>query len=544
MTTSLPQEPVKPTFKSYGYHSEFYDYNIEDLDRYRPGGLHPIIIGDALGPNRRFTVFHKLGHGGYGTVWLCRDTERNKWKAVKVLAASESTDKNRQSGDLAILQHFDGVSRSDLEAHHICLPEEHFWQEGPNGKHLCLVLPVLDKSVISAWDDFAGDCPDELKHICAQMCLAMKLLHSRNVYHGDFRPQNILYKIDGLEDLSEQEVVSMIRKTEALPVGPIPGTTQGPGPHLPPFVYEASKLRLPSNLMTNDIMVVDFGEAYHVSKPPSDNGIPHAYAAPEILLKTGLVGFAADIWALGTCFSEIRLGCPPFSDDGIIACVETLENILGPLPDPYRSAWFRRGYRRRGSSLVESLPPTEPVSLSRETLDKFKQERLEEDGYSDYLERMVRSKTRFAFMDPNGGPGDDGDGLVWHEIQVAAEEADLFLPLLKTIFNYQQEERPLVTDIMRHPWFEGVFLPEALNEHQQETTDDDQTSSQPCTTNSDVSNTTVVQDSEARFAQQTVLGRLHHGLGTITNIMILGCTRWVLILSALIIILSIACRCV
>lgn len=531
-----------PVPKTYGY-TLHYDYSIEDLDRYRPGGLHPIIIGDTLGPNDRFSVFHKLGHGGYGTVWLCRDRLEKSWKAVKVLAASESTDATIHFGDLAILQHFKGVSRKELEAHYICLPEEQFWETGPNGKHLCLVQPVLGSSVISAWDDFAEDRPDVLKYICAQMCEAMKFLHDRNICHGDFRPHNILYQIKGLDMLSEQEVIRMLPESEAIPVDPIPETNQGPGPHLPEFFYEASNLILPHELMTNEIMVIDFGEAYLVSSPRSKNGIPRAYAAPEILLGTDLVGVAADIWALGACFCEMRLGSPPFSDDGISACVEALENILGPLPEPYRSAWFRKGYRRRGGSLATPILPTEPVSLSKQTLDDFKQERLEKFGYSDYLERSVRYKTRFALMDPNGGPGDDGDGLVWHEILIPAEEADLFLALIKAMFRYKQEERPLVTDIMRHPWFDGLFLPEPLDEELQMATDGgDDTSSPTSTTNPEDPDMGAAQDPEATLAQRTVLGRLYQGLGTIITIMILGGTRLVLILSALIGILSTACR--
>jgi serine/threonine protein kinase len=40
----------------------------------------------------RYRVIHKLGHGGFSTVWLCQDThhETLKYVAVKVLVASES----------------------------------------------------------------------------------------------------------------------------------------------------------------------------------------------------------------------------------------------------------------------------------------------------------------------------------------------------------------------------------------------------------------------------------------------------------------------
>lgn len=49
-------------------------YTEEKLSRYRPGGYHPVCLGDAF-KNGRYTVYHKLGWGGYSTVWLANDRE-------------------------------------------------------------------------------------------------------------------------------------------------------------------------------------------------------------------------------------------------------------------------------------------------------------------------------------------------------------------------------------------------------------------------------------------------------------------------------------
>lgn len=46
--------------------------NAEDAEKYRKGGFHPIHLGDAL-HGGRYCVLHKLGHGGFSTVWLARD---------------------------------------------------------------------------------------------------------------------------------------------------------------------------------------------------------------------------------------------------------------------------------------------------------------------------------------------------------------------------------------------------------------------------------------------------------------------------------------
>lgn len=44
----------------------------EDLEDYRPGGYHPVNIGDDFNVGR-YVVVRKLGWGHFSTVWLARD---------------------------------------------------------------------------------------------------------------------------------------------------------------------------------------------------------------------------------------------------------------------------------------------------------------------------------------------------------------------------------------------------------------------------------------------------------------------------------------
>jgi len=48
------------------------DVDAEPLHRYRTGGYHPIRLGDLL-KDGRYKIVHKLGWGGYSTVWAARD---------------------------------------------------------------------------------------------------------------------------------------------------------------------------------------------------------------------------------------------------------------------------------------------------------------------------------------------------------------------------------------------------------------------------------------------------------------------------------------
>jgi hypothetical protein len=43
----------------------------EGEDAYRPGGFHPVFMGDVY--NNRYEILRKIGYGQYSTVWLVRD---------------------------------------------------------------------------------------------------------------------------------------------------------------------------------------------------------------------------------------------------------------------------------------------------------------------------------------------------------------------------------------------------------------------------------------------------------------------------------------
>lgn len=59
--------------KLYGTSSSLL-FKEENVLYYRPGGYHPVVLGDTL-KNGRYRVCHKLGYGGFSTVWAARDGE-------------------------------------------------------------------------------------------------------------------------------------------------------------------------------------------------------------------------------------------------------------------------------------------------------------------------------------------------------------------------------------------------------------------------------------------------------------------------------------
>lgn len=59
--------------------------DVERIEKYRPGGYHPVSVGDTL--HDRYLIVDKLGFGGYSIVWLARNTRLNRYVAIKIAVA-------------------------------------------------------------------------------------------------------------------------------------------------------------------------------------------------------------------------------------------------------------------------------------------------------------------------------------------------------------------------------------------------------------------------------------------------------------------------
>ncbi len=145
--------------------------DIEDIQRYRPGGHHPVQIGDILG--ERYRVVHKLGYGPSSTVWLARDSATEQLVAAKVLAADASPN------ELTILVHMAGR----LGTHpNVSSVQDYFVINGPNGSHRCVVFPPLGPSIKQLR---AAELPVELiRDASRQIAEGLDYLDRAAVCHG------------------------------------------------------------------------------------------------------------------------------------------------------------------------------------------------------------------------------------------------------------------------------------------------------------------------------------------------------------------------
>lgn len=170
---------------NYGSHrSPIYQWqeDVEYLERYQLGGYHPVRIGDEYSQGR-YCIVHKLGYGSYSTVWLARDSQLNRYVALKIVVAEASKD----SSESRILRHMGqylGGSPHNKQSVS-CLLDD-FIISGPNGQHLCLSSEPAGCSIADSKDasnKFMFQM-DIARAISAQAILSLQTIHSSGVVHG------------------------------------------------------------------------------------------------------------------------------------------------------------------------------------------------------------------------------------------------------------------------------------------------------------------------------------------------------------------------
>lgn len=153
--------------------------DVERLDFYRPGGYHPIEIGERL--RGRYTVVHKLGFGSHSTTWLARDERLARYVAIKVGVADQS------SKEVDILSQFSAraVENARLGGRLIPTMLDRFNLDGPNGTHPCSVAAPARCSLAEVLEPGSGPFqPCVARSLAAQLAMAVAYVHHLGYVHG------------------------------------------------------------------------------------------------------------------------------------------------------------------------------------------------------------------------------------------------------------------------------------------------------------------------------------------------------------------------
>lgn len=464
--------------KGQKYHTYDLDDSqlLEDFEHYRPGGHHPIVLGDFLGEDNRFQVWHKMGQGTYGLVWMCRDLVEGKFCAVKVLRDDLSKHIDKLP-ELRLGELLGGVSAKEAWDNHIVMPLDTFTQRGPNGEHLCIVMPLLGPSITKSrtynWNNLLF-----LKDICFQLVEGMNFMHTHGLCHGDFRPSNILFKTT-LGDLTEEDMEMYLpepRKYEIVMAGEYDNEPRC-GPHAPAYAVEPLHLTLEDECITKAIAIINFGDAIEVGQPAKQSAIPDKYASPECQRELGSQpSIGSDLWALGCTITEILTGVTPFEFAGGFS-FEELEGKLGPMPEPHRTKFVescKGGYS--SYRLHNTSNPTPHLFWDTVMLERRRKEAFEAYGTEDLLhETLGREAVQVhpdVFREPPKTTSEEiltsedrhkklGEpeveetepGTIKRRLDLAAIPGAV--DLLRLVLRWLPEDRVAANKLLEHEWFEG-----------------------------------------------------------------------------------------
>ncbi|KAF8542412.1 kinase-like domain-containing protein [Trichophaea hybrida] len=276
----------------------------EPIERYCPGGYHPVYIDDRL-DDGRYQIVQKLGWGSFSTVWLARDLVEERNVSIKVVVAEKP---EKICHELQILKHL-ATSRSDSPGRKYVLHLlDSFYVTGPNGQHLCIVLDVLGPGCSRVAERSRNNrlSGAQARKVSKQLLMAVNFLHESGVAHGDIHTihtGNILFRVLELDNLDP----SAIAQRFGLPlIGYVTrkdGAALGPG--VPKYLVEPFEhYDIPE---LGDIQLIDFGESFFIDNPPQKLYTPLSFHPPELVFQHAL-DKAVDIWNLGCTIYDLVIG--------------------------------------------------------------------------------------------------------------------------------------------------------------------------------------------------------------------------------------------
>ncbi|CAG9326882.1 unnamed protein product [Blepharisma stoltei] len=213
--------------------------------------------------DERYKIFHKLGDGSYGRVFLAQHNETNQVRAIKDIPKRRLKSRERLDNEIKVLSYADHPN--------ICRIFEFIEDESD----IYLVLEHCKGGELFDFILKKGRLSElEAAILFRQLLLAINYLHSNGVCHRDIKPENLMF--------SEADFNSSLK-------------------------------------------LIDFGLAKFVDNPSglmfTRAGTPF-YISPEIL--KGSYSMSTDNWSAGVILYVMLCGYPPFyskSDNEIFRLV-------------------------------------------------------------------------------------------------------------------------------------------------------------------------------------------------------------------------------
>ncbi|KAM3509331.1 hypothetical protein MY10362_000666 [Beauveria mimosiformis] len=305
----------------------------ERLSSYRPGGYHPVSLGDTF-KDGRYVVARKLGWGDTSTVWLVRDVFLDRWVALKILMAELSTSRQPVAATKALRRHKDTAE---------LMPDlyDSFFHEGPSGVHMCLVMELLGPTLGNLIMYFTDMCdrihPEDVLRLTRQILSGVATFHGAGFARGNLGDSNLVFTIRNLVDddalfeaLGEEPLtMELVRKDGAPLAAHMP--RQFPSmPSWDSWVDEDEE----------DLRFVGVDRCFRTTdRMPSSEAVRCQSPAPEVLFEE-TYDYRVDLWDAGCMiYALIFQDCPfMYLCNDQLYITEMISFVEG-LPPEWEPAW-------------------------------------------------------------------------------------------------------------------------------------------------------------------------------------------------------------
>lgn len=414
------------------YISEDEDYTDSDYegdDGYKPGGYHPVAVGDHF-KSGRYLVLRKLGWGHFSTVWLVHDRRTSRLAALKVQkSASHYTEAARD--EIRLLCEICDGDPADERA--CCRLLDHFDHDGPHGRHVCMVFEVLGENLLALVKkyNYQGVPLKVVRNLCRQILLALDYLHSKlEIIHTDLKPENVMltqpinpreWRMPGPgKALTKNQKKKMKKKMKKAEGSADPGQAtssatlsselegedaeEDSGPAALDVsgsdcgVTQRAEVLTEETLVTAGCKIVDFGNACWRQRHFTEDIQTRQYRSPEVILGQGY-DTSTDMWSFACMVFELATGDLLFDpreakdqsysrdEDHLALMME----LLGPMPISMtiRGANTPKFFEREGGRL-RHIKDLKFWPLASVLVEKYNMPAQEAQGLSDFLMPMLR----------------------------------------------------------------------------------------------------------------------------------------------------------
>jgi len=346
------------------------------------GHTQPLPVDGFLSPGSmvdHYKVVRLLGRGGFGDVYLARDTKLGRKVALKLLNTSQFSSEETAQRFL-----FEARATARFNHPHIVA----IYGVGEHGGYPFVALEYLEGQTLRDRMRASPPTVRAVMRIGLAVAEALKEAHSRKILHCDLKPENILIPRDGRLRLFDFGLAMPVRGKQPQTTPQVlrsvdtmerwVGARQPSRPPSTPSLTSSVGSISSSSSSFDEVPISSEGEAIC--------GTPE-YMAPEQWLQQEPTG-ATDIWALGAILYELVSGALPYSEPSFVALAIKVcsPDPVPPLPDALE---IPDDFRELIAASMRKDPAQRPTASE----------------VVDQLERMVHRRRQFLGESKSPFPG-------------------------------------------------------------------------------------------------------------------------------------------